>query len=363
MWRWFAVAVLVVSAAVAASTARTAERSATAFSRCSEVLSGGQATTAPDGSLVYAYGYHINSVRPDGSHDRTLYTAAEPLRFPAVSPDGRLIAFDKGDTLQEVWVMNSDGSGAHFVASGTSPAFSPDGSHLAIGGAPTPYYHVDLDVIGVDGSGRRTLATDALSDPRPAWSPDGRTIVFNGVQFATYLALKAINPDGTGERVFAGGQAASWSTDGREVVYSQPGYDEIGAEVDVINADGSGFRHLVRPVRGFDANSPTWSRDGKKVTYDVSPIDAYPYTEGVFWQVDATGRGRHPLASDCRFGTGGADRIHGTPRRDTIYALEGNDTIDVRRGGRDFVDCGRGRDVVRADRRDVIAGDCERRLR
>src|ERR1044071_4406089 len=184
MWRWFAVAVLVVSAAVAASTARTAERSATAFSPCSEVLSGGQATTAPDGSLVYAYGYHINSVLPDGTHDRTLYTADEPLRFPAVSPDG---------------------------------------SHLAIGGAPTPYYHVDLDVIGVDGSGRRTLATDALSDPRPAWSPDGRTIVFNGVQFATYLALKAINPDGTGERVFAGGQAASWSTDGREVVYSQPG--------------------------------------------------------------------------------------------------------------------------------------------
>jgi hypothetical protein len=52
-------------------------------------------------------------------------------------------------------------------------------------------------------------------------------------------------------------------------------------------------------------------------------------------------------------------------RSDRIYALEGNDTVDVRGGGLDFVDCGPGRDTVSADRGDILARDCEhvRRVR
>jgi hypothetical protein len=113
----------------------------------------------------------------------------------------------------------------------------------------------------------------------------------------------------------------------------------------------------------FDSLSPTWSADGRKLTYFVAPEDYPPDSDGLLWEVDSTGRGRHPLAADCRFGTGASDRLRGTPRRDTIYALEGNDRIDVRGGGRDFVDCGPGHDVVRADRRDVVAHNCERRRR
>ena len=37
----------------------------------------------------------------------------------------------------------------------------------------------------------------------------------------------------------------------------------------------------------------------------------------------------------------------------------GNDRINVRRGGRDNVICGPGRDVVFADPGDTVADDCE----
>ncbi len=55
--------------------------------------------------------------------------------------------------------------------------------------------------------------------------------------------------------------------------------------------------------------------------------------------------------------------MHGTARADRIFALEGNDRIDVRGGGRDVVDCGPGHDMVIADRGDRIARNCERVLR
>jgi hypothetical protein len=62
-------------------------------------------------------------------------------------------------------------------------------------------------------------------------------------------------------------------------------------------------------------------------------------------------------------GTRGPDRIKGTPRPDTIQALGGDDRIDVRRGGRDVVNCGGGRgDRVRANRRDRVR-NCERVIR
>jgi RTX calcium-binding nonapeptide repeat (4 copies)/WD40-like Beta Propeller Repeat len=364
MWKQAAVGVLLALSAVAVSTARPGLRSPASFAQC-DVVAGGQPTTAPDGTLVYTYGYYVHSIRPDGSHDRKLFSSDEPVSFPSVSPDGRLIAFAKGEASHEVWVMNSDGSGAHYVASGTSPEFSPDGTQLAIGGAPTGNNRADLDVIGIDGLGRRTLAIDALPNPEPAWSRDGTKIVFDSYVTGPYTIgpmMKVVDAGGTNERDFAGGGSASWSPDGSAVAYTQPAF-EAGNALWLINADGTGG-HSVTPFSlHFDSLSPTWSADGRKLTYFVTPTQ-YPTTaDGLLWQVDATGRGRHPLAPDCRFGTGGADRIHGTARRDTIYALEGNDRIDVRGGGRDFVDCGLGRDVVRADRRDVIARNCERRLR
>jgi hypothetical protein len=60
------------------------------------------------------------------------------------------------------------------------------------------------------------------------------------------------------------------------------------------------------------------------------------------------------------FGTNGADRIRGTGGADVIRARGGNDRIDVLRGGRDRVRCGRGFDRVLAGRGDLLGRDCER---
>jgi serine protease AprX len=55
----------------------------------------------------------------------------------------------------------------------------------------------------------------------------------------------------------------------------------------------------------------------------------------------------------------GSDRLTGGPGRDQLAAGSGKDLLVVRDGSRDRVACGLGADVVVADRRDVVARDCE----
>lgn len=74
--------------------------------------------------------------------------------------------------------------------------------------------------------------------------------------------------------------------------------------------------------------------------------------------------GRCPSRRGDRiYGTNRGELIRGFNGADRIYGRGGNDRIDARRGNRDTVICGRGRDLVRADRRDRISRTCERVIR
>src|SRR5215213_4878527 len=184
----------------AAAGAAAATISPAVYSSCSAVA-GATPVTTNSGSLVYASAdaSRLISARADGSGRRTVYSSAGPVGNPAVSHDGRLIAFDRGNERQ-VWLMNSDGTDAHFVAVGTSPSFSPDGGLLAIGGPQTSFNRYELDVIALDGTGRRAVAVDAAAFPHPSWSPDGQSIAFVGLTRLQldFPAVKRVGADGTG---------------------------------------------------------------------------------------------------------------------------------------------------------------------
>ena len=62
-------------------------------------------------------------------------------------------------------------------------------------------------------------------------------------------------------------------------------------------------------------------------------------------------------------GTLGDDVIKPRAGDDGIRALSGNDVIDVRGGDKDRVNCGGGVDLVKGDKRDKFAKNCERRIR
>ena len=79
-------------------------------------------------------------------------------------------------------------------------------------------------------------------------------------------------------------------------------------------------------------------------------------------------------AGDDLFGEGGEDKVQGNNGPDDIYGGGGEDVLSGGNGDDfladgtngngdgsvDVIDCGPGRDVVEAERRDVIGSDCER---
>jgi len=125
---------------------------------------------------------------------------------PAWSPDGERIAYVRRDTSYSDLVIRSvaGGEATELTKDGPDssvysydriyasmwafyPAWSPDGAQLAYagqagppGGSPAAEYRMSLFTIPVDGGRRAQIFAEAAGHVgRPAYAPDGQTIVFD----------------------------------------------------------------------------------------------------------------------------------------------------------------------------------------
>lgn len=93
-----------------------------------------------------------------------------------------------------IYAMNADGSNLRYLTVGMDPALSPDGRLVAFTrwmGSSTGVKG-DLWVIGVDGSGERKVLGDVQQPKSPAWSRDGKTIILNiqrGVSLSRLMCI------------------------------------------------------------------------------------------------------------------------------------------------------------------------------
>jgi RTX calcium-binding nonapeptide repeat (4 copies) len=110
---------------------------------------------------------------------------------------------------------------------------------------------------------------------------------------------------------------------------------------------------------------PEHAGPGRRCVNPIPGTSGRDHLRGTGGGDELTGRGRGDHLDgrggpDCVKGGKGNDRLRGGQGRDRIGGGAGSDRIDAADGRRDRIRCGPGRDRVTADRKDRVAGSCER---
>jgi TolB protein len=237
---------------------------------------------APKGGHIFvtaADGSGLRDVTPPGFTD---------VRSAAWSPDGRRIAFSATGTArptQAVYVMNADGSGLRQVTRGhlaeLSPTWSPDGKSLAFTSFDRGLFQIFRSRL--DGTGRRLLSNQTTNCQNAEWSPAGLFIVFECRLAGGLVIMRA---DGSGERRLTTAahtidSSPAWSPDGRTIVFSRATWTYR------IGPDGGGLRRVARVV-GDRAVSP----DGRWLA-----MTRFVDEQQELWVLRRDGTGARPITA------------------------------------------------------------------
>lgn len=262
---------------------------------------------------------------------------------PMWSPDATKLTYTSGYALdgsnganepfgvQNVWVMNADGSGNTPLTKLTqtncfSTVWSPDGSEVAyfssraLDGSDNDTSTYNIWVINADGSNDHPvtqLTAQYVFSENPQWSPDGTQIAFdsqraldgsdNGNGSMPYYTpnIWVVNPDGSGALALttqtsgAGNLAPVWARQGGTLAFA--GYD---GNIWTVNSDGSGLKNLTNLTKPTSRPS-AWSQDSSKLLFistralDGSDNDL---EDSNVWLMNSDGTNPQPLTKLTKVG-------------------------------------------------------------
>jgi Tol biopolymer transport system component len=194
-------------------------------------------------------GNEVGYIRKDPADAGIYYTRGKrgprgPIRAAAWSPDGKRVVFNRrsAPTLPPLVKMFSRNPNYELYLSGMLPAFNPSGKqYLTMARAP------GANVAALKVSTPETGKSEVLYQDKTrnafvgGWSPRGDKVVFALGGFGAFF-------------------------DGFRSEFHKPG-DRVegGAQIAIINADGSGFQELTS---GADNNAfPSYSPDGNRIVF------------------------------------------------------------------------------------------------
>lgn len=248
---------------------------------------------SPDGKKVAfeakdesGYG-EVFAMDADGSNEVNLTNNNEVHDVgPAWFPNGRKIAFAShrrgggyqgGGNNWELWVMTLDASGdpvgpptrlTRNAAFDTSPAVSPDGRKIAFSSDRDGDFDIYVMLTRPEGPNNRPVKlTDNATahDEAPDWSPDGTKLAFagNGTFALDILVMKPVpegptnRPKNLTSKSAADDSSPAWSPDGRQIAF-QSDRPVNNHEVWRMGADGSNKVQLTNEEVGVRAGGPDW---------------------------------------------------------------------------------------------------------
>jgi Tol biopolymer transport system component len=130
--------------------------------------------------------------------------------------------------------------------------------------------HTDVWVVSQAGGAPQRVTQDGSWEWEPAWSPDGREIVFASdpvARSAPRLFVRSSTGSGDARLLDDSGNAApDWSADGRYILYNRGNDPETGFDLWVVDMVGDRKPRPFLRTR-FNERGPAFSPDGKWVAY------------------------------------------------------------------------------------------------
>ena len=207
------------------------------------------------------------------------------MRYPAISPDAKTIAFSfHGD----IWTVPTTGGDAKLVTSHSSyeksPVWSQDGKNIVF--ASNRHGNFDLYVVPSIGGKANRLTFHSANDIPTAFSPDGKEVLFTsgrqdrhtaviGTTSMEELYTVPVKGGRPNQIMTTSANFASFSPDGKKIAFHDyKGYEDNLRKhhVSSVTRDvwtyeiASGKYKKLSEFAGEDRN-PVWSVDGKAIFF------------------------------------------------------------------------------------------------
>lgn len=205
----------------------------------------------------------IYTMNDDGTNVTRLATGGTP----AWSPDHSMIVLVRDNTI---FIMNADGSGARKltgVGGDRFPSFTGDGAKVLFTHV-NPKGGAEVLTVNLDGTNRQPLyKMGNVTIEAPRMSPDGTKLAFQATRRNDSDII--VVDLATGRRTVVAGDELretfpAWSPDSKRLAYLTGALNN-GSCLAVVNADGTGQKGLTNDV-DF-CNSVSWSPDGKELAF------------------------------------------------------------------------------------------------
>jgi len=151
----------------------------------------------------------------------------------------------------------------------TAPAVSPDGKTIAFTSDRDGQQRIWLKQL----KGGEEAALTAGPDDHPRFSPDGTSLLFTHSEAGRSSIERIALLGGTSHKVVLDGEQGDWSPDGKRIAFIRLGrrQDKLLSALLLIDASGGTERELTR-IEGELVGFPRWSPDGRRLVLNTPPL-------------------------------------------------------------------------------------------